>query len=91
MNQLEADDLIMIEPVVKQPFLRAQKVPKDRMYLWFHRGEKIKLNETMLADRLKDIKMVCSVDLLIMRLYNTHSLVINTKTGEVFDGSAAVA
>ena len=89
MNKPDPNDLIMIEPVIKQPSLRAGKEPKDRIYIWYHRSEQVKLDEKLLEARLKHVNMVCSVDLLITRLYNTHSVVINTKTGEVFDGSAA--
>lgn len=84
-------DLIMIEPVIKRPMFRAQQAEDKRMYIWAHVGERFKINETQLRERLKDVNMVCNVDLLVMRLYNTHSIVIDTKTGEVLDGSAAAA
>lgn len=83
------DVLIMIEPVIKSPSMRARKSPKERYYLWYHRGERVKIDEVMLEQRLKNVNMVCSVDTLVMRLYNTHCIVINTETGEVMDGSAA--
>lgn len=87
----EPKDLIMIEPVIKRPMFRARQDEDKRMYIWAHLGEQLRINEVMLRQRLKDVHMVCSVDTLVMRLYNTHSIVINTKTGEVLDGSAAAA
>lgn len=83
--------LIMIEPEIKRPSFRADSPEDKRMYKWIHLGEELRINETRLRERLKSVKLVCTVDILIMRLYNTHSLVINTNTGEVFDGSAVAA
>ena len=89
MPSPDPNDLIMIEPQIKSPLGRAKLEPKARVYYWLHKGEKIKINEIILKQRLEETKMVCTVDLLITRLYNAHSIVINTATGEVFDGSAA--
>jgi len=83
------EDLIMIEPEVKRPMFRAQQPENKRMYKWTTGGEEIRINEPDLYKRLESVNMVCSVEILVRRLYNTHSLVIDTRTGEVMDGSAA--
>ena len=91
-NQPQPEDLVMIEPQLKVPMARARQSAAERIYYWFHMGEKIKMNEIVLLKRVRELPtLVCDPDLIITRLYNTHSLVINTATGEVFDGSAAVA
>lgn len=86
----DPNDLIMVEPVVKRPLARARQVEAKRMYWWFHRGDKVKINEPMLRAKIAKVKMVCSADRFVERLYNTHSLVVNVVTGEVFDGSTLV-
>jgi len=91
MGSPSPDDLIMVEPFLKSPMARARQEAKDRIYYWTHKGERLKINEIILRQRVEKLTLVCDTDLLITRLYNTHSIVMNTATGEVFDGSAAVA
>jgi hypothetical protein len=90
-NTPEPQDLVMIEPMLKVPMARAHQKPGERIYYWMHMGEKVKMNEVILMKRVNELpKLVCEPEMVLTRLYNTHSIVINTKSGEVFDGSAAV-
>jgi hypothetical protein len=91
MGTPSPDDLIMIEPFLKSPLARSKQEEKDRIYFWIHKGERVRINEIILRQRVDKFKLVCDTDMIITRVYNTHSIVINTATGEVFDGSAAVA
>jgi len=91
MATLRPEDLLMIESFLKSPLARARQAEKDRIYYWTYLGERVKINEIILRQRVEKLTLVCSTELLITRLYNTHSIVVNTNTGEVFDGSAAVA
>jgi hypothetical protein len=84
------EDLIVIEPSIKSPMMRAKLDDVRRIYYWFQSGSKVRINEPDLYKRLANVKLVCTVEDVVRRLYNIHSLVINHVTGEVFDGSSLI-
>jgi hypothetical protein len=88
-RQFNPEDLIVIEAVQPNPRLRVRKPANKRIYKWTAGGSTVKIHETSLIDRLDKLaKLVCTVDMVITKLLNVPCIVIDTSTGEVFNGAS---
>lgn len=83
------EDLVVIEAVQPNPRIRTLKPPDKRIYKWIAGGNTLKINEVSLKDRIEKMaKLVCTPEMVLNKLLNVPCIVIDTSTGEVFNGAS---